>query len=75
MSGLTYQGKLDNYWKEAKPPDPLLVDAFVDAIAYTIQIRGVFYKELGLSAAVSEAADRLYTRSVGLPWEAESSVH
>ena len=75
VSGLTYQGKLDNYWKEAKPPDPLLVDAFVDAIAYTLHIRGVFYKEPGLSAAVSEAVDRLYNRSVGLPWKAENNVH
>ncbi len=74
VTGLTYQGQLDNYWKEASPPDPLLVDAFVDAIAYTIQIRGVFYNEPGLSAAVSEAVDRLYNRSVGLPWKTGSNL-
>ena len=67
VRGLTFQGNLDDYWKQATPPDPLLVDAFVNAVASTIQIRGVFYSEPGLSAAVSEAVDRLYTRSVGLP--------
>ncbi len=67
VRGLTFQGNLDDYWKQATPPDPLLVDAFVNAVASTIQIRGVFYSEPGLSTAVSEAVDRLYTRSVGLP--------
>ena len=63
VAGMTYQGQMDNYWKEAKQPDSKLVDAFINAIAGTIQIRGVFYNEPGLSAAVSEAVDRL-TR----PW-------
>lgn len=53
VAGMTYQGKLDNYWNEAKPADPALVDAFINGIASTIQIRGVFYHEPGLSAAVS----------------------
>ncbi len=66
VSGLTYQGQLDNYWKEAKRPDATFVDAFITAIASTIQVRGVFYSEPGLSAAVSETVDRLYGLKVGV---------
>lgn len=66
VSGLTYQGDLSNYWREATPPDASLVDAFVDAIANTIQIRGVFYSEPGLSAAVTNAVERLSNGTVGL---------
>jgi capsular polysaccharide export protein len=66
VSGLTYQGELDNYWKEAKRPDASFVDAFINAIAGTIQIRGVYYSEPGLSAAVHEAVDRLYGLRVGV---------
>jgi capsular polysaccharide export protein len=63
--GLTYQGQLDNYWKKAERPDATLVEAFINAIASTIQIRGVFYNEPGLTAAVTEAVDRLYLGKVG----------
>lgn len=66
VEGLTCRGTLDGYWKEAHPPQPSLVDAFIDAIAATIQIRGVFYNEPGLSAAVDEAVARLYGTKVVL---------
>lgn len=66
VTGLTYQGTLDDYWAEAKRPDPALVDAFINAMSATIQIRGVFYSEPGLSAAVDEAVDRLHGCKVGL---------
>ena len=65
--GLTYQGQLDHYWKKAERPDTALVDAFVNAIADTIQVRGVFYNEPGLTAAVNETVDRLYQGKVGDP--------
>jgi capsular polysaccharide export protein len=74
VAGLTYQGELDDYWKEAKQPDPALVEAFINAVAGTIQIRGVFYKEPGLNLGVSEAVDRLYNRSVGLPWKTDNNL-
>lgn len=60
IPGLTYQGHLDDYWNDAGKPDQNLVDAFITAMIHTIMIRGVFYSEPGLSAAVSEAAARLY---------------
>lgn len=65
VAGMTYQGELEAFWKDATPPDTALVDAFVNAIAATIQIRGVFYSEPGLTAAVGHAVDRLYAGEVG----------
>ena len=65
VPGLTCQGELDRYWTSAQRPDPALVARFIAAICNTIQIRGVFYSEPGLSAAVDEAANRLLTGTVG----------
>jgi len=66
VPGLTFQGSPDHFWTEAVPASPALVDAFINAVCSTIQIRGVFYSEPGLSAAVSVAADRLSQCQVGL---------
>ena len=65
IEGMTYQGSLDGYWVQAKKPDKSLVDAFIKAIVSTIQIRGVYYSEPGLTAAVNEAVLRLYHQKVG----------
>lgn len=62
---LAYQGSLHSFWTEAKRPDSEFVDAFINVMAATVQIRGVFFNEPGLSAGVSAAAERLYGRSVG----------
>jgi capsular polysaccharide export protein len=59
VPGLTWQGALDAFWQEAPPPDPELMTTFVRALAGTIQLRGVYYREPGLSVAVQEAAARL----------------
>jgi capsular polysaccharide export protein len=59
MAGLTFQGELDAFWSEAVPPDPALFDDFATALSETIQIRGVYYEEEGLAAAVEAAAERL----------------
>lgn len=75
VQGLTHQEKLDSFWTNAKPPEQALVDAFMNAMAATIQIRGVFFSEPGMSAAVREAVNRLYTGTVGMhaqprqPWQ------
>ena len=65
IAGLTYQGSLDSYWLQANQPDMSLVDAFIKVVANTIQIRGVYYSEPGLSTAVAEAVVRLSQRKVG----------
>lgn len=64
VAGLTDPAPLDQFWSAPVAPDGQLVDAFVDAIAHTIHVRGVFYRDPGLGAAVDEAVRRLLT---GLP--------
>lgn len=67
VAGLSFQESPDHFWAQAVPASPALVDAFINAVCSTIQIRGVFYGEPGLSVAVNEAVYRLYQRRVGLP--------
>lgn len=69
VPGLTAQTTLDDFWNAPTPPDPLLRDAFVRALAGTVQIRGSFYTEPGLSAAVEEATLRLCRDRVNAPLE------
>jgi capsular polysaccharide export protein len=59
VPGLTHQGGLDTFWTEARQPDPALAEAFINAVAATLQIRGVFFNEPGLTAAVDTAVARL----------------
>lgn len=56
---MSFQGTLDEFWVAPTPPDPDLVDAFVNLMAATIQIRGVFFSEQGCAAAVEVAFQRL----------------
>ncbi len=60
VPGLTFQGGLDAFWSERTPPDKRLRDAFVKLMAASIQIRGVYYNQPGLDAAVAAAVDRLH---------------
>ncbi len=48
IEGLTFQGRLDQFWTEARPPRPELWHAFVRAIVAHIQIRGVYYAKEAL---------------------------
>lgn len=59
VPGLTFQDGLDEFWAHAQPPDATLMGAYLDAMAATIQIRGVFYARPGLDAAVAAAVERL----------------
>ncbi|MDD4616122.1 MAG: capsular biosynthesis protein [Alphaproteobacteria bacterium] len=65
IEGLTYRGDLDAFWRDAKAPKAVDVDAFINVLAATIQIRGVFFSEPGRSVAVKAAADRLFEGNVG----------
>lgn len=56
---MVFQGALDEFWAAPTRPDPDLVADFVNLMAATIQIRGVFFSEPGCSAAVEAAARRL----------------
>jgi capsular polysaccharide export protein len=59
VPGLAWHGTLDSFWRESSPPDPALTEAFIRALAGTIQLRGVYYLDPGLDAGVEEAAKRL----------------
>lgn len=65
--GLTFQGGIDEFWSRAQKPDAQLRDAFINVLCHYFQIRGTFYSEPGLSAAVCAMVDRLYGGLVGLP--------
>jgi capsular polysaccharide export protein len=65
VEGLSFQGTLDDFWTQAAAPDPANVRAFVGALAVTIQLRGVFFSEPGLSAADQQAVERLHAGKVG----------
>lgn len=59
VQGLAHLGGLDSFWREARPADPILLDAFLRGIAWHLHVRGVFYKAEGLAAGVAAAAERL----------------
>ena len=67
VMGLCDQSPLDDFWGKPLLPDTALTDMLLRALAATIQIRGVFFKEPGMSAAISAATERLLTKRVGLP--------
>lgn len=67
VPGMTASCNLDDFWRAPPPPDMDLVRAFIRAIAGTIMVRGAFYSEPGLTAAVNGAATRLLERSVNQP--------
>lgn len=72
MPGLASQGPLDAFWRDPPPPDARLAEAFMRAVAATIQVRGVFFREPGLEAAVQAAAMRLIDGTVGVPFPPRS---
>ncbi|OFC28264.1 capsule biosynthesis protein [Acidithiobacillus caldus] len=65
VPGLTFQGSLDDFWTQGTPPDPQLREDFFTALAATVQVRGVFFQEPGVTEAVTETCYRLRTHTVG----------
>jgi capsular polysaccharide export protein len=59
MPGLTWQGGLDAFWREAGPPDGVLYQAFLDYVMHHTQINGDFYTRTGIEMAVAGAVERL----------------
>jgi len=66
IPGLAHGRALDEFWT-APPPDTVLADAFLRAIAAHLHIRGVYYAEPGLTAAVDAAVDKLESGRIGRP--------
>lgn len=67
VPGLTFQGPLDAFWRQAEAPDPRLRAAYLDAMAACLHVRGVYYREPGLGAAVNEAVARLAADCINRP--------
>lgn len=67
IDGMTDQGPLDLYWIRPQKPRAELVDAFIRLMAHTILVRGMFFNEPGMSAAVGETVRRLFENKVGAP--------
>ncbi len=59
IDGLTHQGTLDTFWRTPARPDPTLVDAFVRALAGTIQVKGDFFTSAGQAPAIATFVDRI----------------
>ena len=59
IKGLTYQGNLDEFWRDGVKPDKSLFRAVRKTVIHTTQINGGFYTESGIKLAVNQAANRL----------------
>ena len=59
MAGMTWQGNLDAFWREAEGPDMDLYQAFLDYVVHHTQINGDFYTRTGIAMAVAGAVKRL----------------
>ena len=67
IAGLTHQGSLDSFWTSPTLPDSDLCNAFVKAIAGTIQIKGNFFTKLGRAVAIPEFVTRLLEDRINQP--------
>jgi len=66
MPGLTHQGTLDSFWRNTGKPDSENVSAFINFILNKLHVRGVFFKEPGMSNGVNEFTEKLASQTVGL---------
>ena len=58
LPGLTFQGRLAEFWTQRAPPDRQLFRAFRNTVVYATQVNGDFYTAPGIRMAVSNC-DRL----------------
>jgi capsular polysaccharide export protein len=56
LPGLTFQGSLDEFWRDGQPPDPELYRCFRNTVIHATQINGGFYSGPGMELAVRNAA-------------------
>lgn len=58
LPGLVWQGEPDGFWTGAHPPDPVLLDTLVRALAATIDVPGAFDGD-GAGPGAENVADRI----------------
>lgn len=59
MSGMTFDGHLDQFWTSATPPEPGLYDAFRRLLVNQAMVRGGLASESAVTILVSTMAERL----------------
>ena len=59
LAGLTFQGDLDDFWKNGEPPEPALMAAFRKMVMYATLVNGGFYTKPGMELAAQGALTRL----------------
>lgn len=52
LPGLTFQGGLDHFWQEPRPPDPGLAAAFRRVLIHSSQVPGNLYTAQGIRTAL-----------------------
>lgn len=67
ISGLSFQGPLEEFWNAPTAPDEALRDAFTRVLIAATQVKGNFYHPEGRAVAVREAANRLIEQRVNEP--------
>ncbi len=67
VEGMTDSQPLDDFWNAPKPPDASLVEAFLKALAGTVQARGSIHSEDGLDEAVETMSARILENRINEP--------
>jgi capsular polysaccharide export protein len=55
LPGLTFQGSLDDFWRERPVPDAELFRRFRNTVIHTTQVNGGFYSRKGVEMAVKNS--------------------
>jgi capsular polysaccharide export protein len=63
LPGLTFQGRLDEFWRQAARPDAELFRAFRNVVIHATQVNGDFYTDAGIAMAVAGCRRMLAERS------------
>lgn len=67
IRGMTHAGSLESFWSAPEKPDNELVEAFVVAVAATLQARGSIHNYEGLKVAVEEMSRRILAYDLNEP--------
>lgn len=59
IAGLTFQGPLDQFWREATPPEKEFYQCFKKVVIHATQVNGGFYCDKGISLAVRNSVSSL----------------
>lgn len=68
LPGLTFQGVIDNFWRDPEPPNSEMFRRFRSAVMYATQVNGGFYCKHGINLAVGGAVKILVSDRSPLEW-------